>query len=872
VLLSADGLNTIAQVNINGKQALSADNMFRQWQVEVTDLLVPGNNAISVHFTSTPLAAAAVYDAHYAATAATAAGAALRGSSMQVDAAGAPSDDYWPQWGVPPTCWPEDQHGFCHVNMLRTEPCSFSWDWGPAFAPVGIYKNIELLLVASAAAAAPPSAVLQHVSAHLAPPASLAAVFSHNAAATGPGGSHDVQQYAGQYTWQLTVRANVSVVGMPTATIAVAVESLGAAHSCNVPQPAQGQLFVDVQCSVDVTQPPLWWPAGYGSPTLLSVSVQLLGADGTALQERTVTTGARQVDLIQQSLPGGSSFYFAVNGVPVWVKGSNWIPADAFESRITVAYMEDLFESYVAAGFNTIRNWGGGLWQRDLFYELADSHGLLVWEENMFACSLYPNTTAFLDNVAAEVAYQVRRLAHHPSIMLWAGNNENEVALVDNWYGVPYDHKDVYAGMYRALYWDTILPATLAGDPSSSRLFLASSPSNGDETRAAPLAANPGSPLQGDVHFYNYDANCWDASVFPWARFASEFGFQSWPSWATLQHQFSFDQTYWNSPLMKWRQHHPNGTAQLDAFIDRHFAFPNTSSSFPDGRFADTLWVSQLVQGLCMRHEMEHYRRLRDTGDAQKGGFTMGSLYWQANDIWGGASWSSVEYGGRWKVAHSIARNVYAPLTAQLVQATDSSGVQQLQLWLVNDAPKYSHSMQPEAAWQQPVQLQVWFWNGTLAWQQDMAFTTEPASAAMVMQKPLAAVLATAGCSSERECVLTATWPKGIQGAPFPPSYLIIAPDLKHIVGFADPKLSMAVLSSNATTVQVKVTKGAAAVAAFVWLDAPCAGWWEDNAFMMVDESRTLVFTRQRDYVPVSGQSCDDFFITVKSLWDRYEH
>lgn len=859
VTLVASGLNTVAEVRVNGAVVLRADNMFREWVADITAAVsTQSTNVISVRFVSSVLAAAEQYAAH----------AAGPWAQQAAQEAAQANGSFWPQWGVPPQCPPPEYHGFCYFNMLRTEPCSAGWDWGPAFAPVGIYLPLTLQVLPPPATA-PLQTHLSNTTADLAPPPELVQRWRAQAAQRGPPGRASGSQHhlRGQParpsdtgSWTLTVLTDVwsSSAGQ----VAVHVQVEGAQALCSTSVLLRAGFNADVAVSCDVHNPPLWWPAGYGQPSLLNVSVWT-DSEGAQGSKTALRVGARSVQLVQDPLPGGRSFYFAVNGVPIWIKGANWIPADAFESRITSEYLRSLFASYQAAHFNTLRNWGGGVWQVDQFYDMADEAGFLVWEENMFACALYPNTTAFLENVAGEVRHQVRRLMHHPSILLWAGSNENEVALQDNWYGVPNAHKSVYEGMYTDLYWGTVRPATESVD--TSRPYLASSPSNGNETAASPLASNPGSPLAGDVHFYDYTGNCWDDRIYPWARFASEFGFQSWPSLATMESAFPLAERGWNSPLMAWRQHHPQGRAQIEAFIDRHFAMPNVSTSDPSQHFGSMLWMTQLYQALCMKHETEHYRRLRDTGNAQQGGYTMGTLYWQANDIWQGASWSSIEYGGRWKMLHSFARRFYSPWQVQLVQ---DLGQGTIALWGVWDG-----------AWASvagSATVRMWHWNGTLCGQATLPLALPQASAQRVKVWPQARFLQDLGCPDAGACVATvsATTSDGAAaGDMVSENFLLLAPDLKHIGGFGDPHLS---ISAKATgeqgTFSMSVARAEGGpVAAFVWLECPCAGWFSDNGFIMTRDVVDVTFVTLPGYGPTSSGSAQCVAdCTVTSLWDRY--
>jgi beta-mannosidase len=289
----------------------------------------------------------------------------------------------------------------------------------------------------------------------------------------------------------------------------------------------------------------------------------------------------------------GLSFYFKINGVALFVKGANWIPADSFENRVTGAVLDRLLESTVAANMNMLRVWGGGVYQPDEFYDKCDELGIMVWQELMFACAMYPRDPSYLRSAAIEVQEQITRLMHHVSIVTWSANNENEVAL--GWFPETLSNRDLYAADYYVLYIQHLLPAILSRD--TSRQFLPSSPSNGGNlyydlqdtehvivthaNNSAQLRYNDVDPYYyvmrwgnptgnyGDVHWYNYVNDCTDLATYPHSRFVSEYGFQSFPSlitWRTVSDPALGDWKIDSEFLFK-RQHHRNGTAQVLAQI-----------------------------------------------------------------------------------------------------------------------------------------------------------------------------------------------------------------------------------------------------------------------------------------------------------------
>ncbi|KAH3759148.1 beta-mannosidase precursor [Pelomyxa schiedti] len=534
------------------------------------------------------------------------------------------------------------QNGEDHRNFIRKEQCSFSWDWGPCFIPEGIWQSIRIVAYSEA----------------------MVSEFSVG-----------VTPKSGLSTWTVTGRVFIISSGSVTGTVTVAIDSLKLTSSKSVTLTA-GENLVSIELTA--TNPSLWWPNGVSPNTreLYSVKATFTSTKGeTSSLQRNI--GFRKLELIQEEITGeeGLSFYIKVNNVPVFSKGSNWIPADSFENRATEDVLEDLLSGAVEANMNMLRNWGGGVYQSDLFYDLADEYGLMIWEDIMFACAMYPRDITFLENVVAEVKYQVRRTMSHPSIIIWSANNENEGAL--NWYSETVENPQLYTVDYSELYLNTIQP--LLSSEDAWRPFVPSSPSNGALVDTSELYVgrwgNVQSEIYGDVHFYDYTSDCWDINIFPKPRFASEYGYQSYPSINTWLPVTETSDLNLYSDLMNHRQHHAGGNDQIRALMELHFKYPENSDSVT--QFADFCYVSQVVQAVCIKSETETYRRYQSVSPAH----TMGALYWQLNDIWQGPTWSSIEYGGRWKLLHNYAKDFFAPLLVSPYEDPDD----QLNIFIVND-------------------------------------------------------------------------------------------------------------------------------------------------------------------------------------------
>ena len=349
---------------------------------------------------------------------------------------------------------------------------------------------------------------------------------------------------------------------------------------------------------------------------------------------------------------------FVINGIPVFAKGGNWIPADSFPTRITKDKYRFLLQSVRDTNMNMLRVWGGGIYEADEFYELCDEMGILVWQDFMFACSMYPANQEFLDSVRAEAIDNVKRLRNHPSIVLWAGNNEVETAW-RNWgwrQNLPASLWDDYLKIFHGVLQEV----TAQFDPS--RTYWPSSPHGG-------LDDDPESVRSGDVHFWRV----WHAAE-PFSdyekqtpRFMSEYGFQSFPNIETVKSYTVPADRDIESPIMLAHQRHPRGNQLVREYMLRDYAQPKDFESF--------LYVSQVLQAEGIRIGAEHLRRIMP--------HNMGSLYWQINDCWPVASWSSIDYYGRWKALQYYARRFYNDL---LISPTTQNGY--LKLFVVSDRPQ----------------------------------------------------------------------------------------------------------------------------------------------------------------------------------------
>jgi beta-mannosidase len=515
---------------------------------------------------------------------------------------------------------PNDQ-GERTSPYTRKAPYHYGWDWGPRFVTSGIWRPVSL------------------------------EAWDHARVS-------DLQIVIKKISPQIAeLTANVEVEASTAGAATIVLENVTDKVLAGKQQINLNQGTNRVSFDFTVRQPSLWWPNGLGAQPLYSFRARSV-VNGRVTDEKSTRTGLRTLELRQQRDQAGQSFMFVINGVPVFAKGGNWIPADSFPSRITKEKYRFLIKSVRDSNMNMLRVWGGGIYEADEFYELCDEMGIMVWQDFMFACSMYPANQEFLDNVRAEAIDNVKRLRNHPSIVLWAGNNEIETAWM-NWgwrQSLPAslwdDYKKIFLG---------VLPEVCAAfDPS--RAYWPSSPHGG-------LDDDPDSLRSGDVHFWRV----WHAAE-PFTdyekqtpRFMSEYGFQSFPNIETVKAYTLPSDRDIESPIMLAHQRHPRGNQLVREYMLRDYPTPKDFESF--------LYVSQVLQAEGIRIGAEHLRRIMP--------HNMGSLYWQIDDCWPVASWSSIDYFGRWKALQYYARRFYNGLLI-----SPSVQKEYLKLYVVSDRTK----------------------------------------------------------------------------------------------------------------------------------------------------------------------------------------
>ena len=397
-----------------------------------------------------------------------------------------------------------------------------------------------------------------------------------------------------------------------------------------------------------VENPKLWWCNGMGEPYLYDFVLEFK-RDAQLIEKAEVRTGIRKIELVTEPDDTGKSFYFKLNGKPVFCKGANYIPQDIFQDRVSPDHYKRLLDDATAANMNMLRVWGGGIYEDDLFYQLCDARGILVWQDFMYACAMYPGNGRFFKNAAAEAYDQIERLRQHPCVALWCGNNE----INEAWYNWGWQmqfteaQRDQVWRDYRTLFND-LLP-TYVENYGIGVPYWESSPQYG--------RGNPKSMTEGDAHYWGvwHDEEPFEVLNKKVPRFMSEYGFQSFPDWKTIESFTLPEDRELDTKVMLVHQKHPRGNALIAEYLKRDYRAPRT--------FEDFVYVSQVMQAEGIRTGIEAQRRSKP--------YCMGTLYWQLNDVWPVASWSSIDYYGRWKALHYYAREAYRPLVALPVVEDD---------------------------------------------------------------------------------------------------------------------------------------------------------------------------------------------------------
>ena len=594
IALDFKGLDTYADVFVNGTQVLSADNMFREWLVDIKPRVKEGPNELRILFRSPIAEGIKKYDAN---------GYVIPVSSNDLAEIG-------------------QVEGNKMVSVYtRKAGYHFGWDWGPRLVSSGLWRPVYLTVWDDARIE---NLQLKQNSV-LEKEATLTAIFE--------------------------IEANAD----NQATITI--ENDGNELARTDIKLIKGNSTYPVDFKIE--NPKLWWTNGLGEAHLYNIKGKLL--IGKRITEKSERIGIHTLELVRDKDEKGTSFYFKLNGVPVFMKGANYIPNDIFPARTTDEMYRKVIHTSKISNFNMLRVWGGGIYEYDRFYDLCDENGILVWQDFMFACAMFPGDEAFLNNVKAEATDNIKRLRNHPSIAMWCGNNE----ILAAWLGWGWKKKEDASNQvnsdkiwksYTDIFHHILPDAVAANDPGRS--YWDSSPSSG--------MGIPADLVNGDEHYWGV---WWGKEPFKnyathIARFMSEYGFQSFPEMKTVR-QYATPEDYdIFSEVMKSHQRSSIGNGTIEYYMLQDYKKPKDFVSF--------LYVNHVLQAEGIKFALEGHRRAAP--------YCMGSLFWQINDCWPVASWSSTDYYQRWKALQYFARKGFEPVLASPYTDKDS-----LKVDIIND-------------------------------------------------------------------------------------------------------------------------------------------------------------------------------------------
>ncbi|HTK80915.1 MAG TPA: glycoside hydrolase family 2 protein [Bacteroidota bacterium] len=573
ITLVAEGLDTYAEVRINGKLAGRTSNMFVEHRFDAKKLLRVGTNVIDVVFDSPT----------------------NRSSAL------------------------ERRYGKKYVShseervYVRKAQYSFGWDWGPRLTTSGIWRSMSL-------------------------------------EATSVARIRDARVTVGSVNQrQAVIECSMEVEKWNAGSMELEVRLDGNGTSAKSTTPVTGTRS---KIRIAIKNPQLWWPNGYGDQPMYSATFTLISG-GTEISRRTIQFGIRTVRLVRQKDTEGESFFFNINGVNIYCKGADWIPSDSFLPRIDDSTYETLLRYAKNAHMNMIRVWGGGIYEQDLFYELCDTLGLMVWQDFMFACGEYPEDGWFLDQVQDEAEKVVARLRHHPSIVLWCGNNECEWLYCT-------DHPDASPDdMSGAKIFRDLLPA-VCRRLDGTRPYWRSSPFG----KGFPNDETNGNHHQWHVWSFWKDFPEYEKNR---ARFVSEFGFQAPANRRTFEAVTLPEDRKPQHPVIEHHNKQIEGQERLFRFQAAHYLVASD--------FNDFIYKGQLVQAEALKTAVEHWRRRKF--------MTGGSIFWQLNDCWPVSSWAVIDAGLRPKAAYYYSKKFFAPLLISLKKLPRG-----VEVWVTNDLVK----------------------------------------------------------------------------------------------------------------------------------------------------------------------------------------
>lgn len=576
-----------------------------------------------------------------------------------------------------------------------------------------------------------------------------------------------------------------------------------------------------VRFDFSISNPRKWWPNGLGEPYLYPLQHEVVFA-GRIVGKGTTNIGLRTIRLIQQLDSTGRSFYFKLNDVPVFMKGANYIPQDNFLSRVTDSAYRELIQSAVQANMNMLRVWGGGVYEKDIFYDLCDQYGILVWQDFMFANAMYPGTPEFIKSVQGEVTQQIVRLRNHPCIALWCGNNEIEEGWKNWGWSKQYKYSTEDSTQIWRNYLTTFGPAITSAVSrfDTLRPYIMTSPRHGWGRKE--------SLTEGDMHYWgvwwgkapfeNYEKNT--------GRFMSEYGFQGFPSLTTLNKITLPADRELNSPVLKSHQKHPTGFELIDEYMNRDYRKPKNFESYA--------YVSQLLQAAGMKTAIEAHRRAKP--------YCMGTLFWQFNDCWPVISWSAMDYYGMKKAFFYDLKKEFATV---LVSAVTDSGY--CKIFVVSDSLM---------SFQANLNLTLLDFHGKSYFKKVIPVNSEKNSSQLIFQSKISDILSTNDLTS---LVLSMELVSGNK---------TIAKNLKYFVPVKDLKLPRPLIRKSVRKIDsgYLITLSTDKLAKDIMLSTTVKGEYSDNYFDLLPGEEVHIGFRTK-IQPL------DFIksLKVQTLIDSYE-
>jgi beta-mannosidase len=823
-----NGLDTFTSIEFCGQYIASTDNQFRQYFFDVSSVLAACSSPVlSINFGSATKIADAI--------------AAL------------PGQETWP-YGV------EIPFEFSNREFVRKEGSDFGWDWGPAFAPAGVWQPAYVVQVTRQN----PIYIRN----------SIFDLYREGQLNNLPPDQHKnwVFNASIDILGQIPVNSTLKY----TITPSTSNETIDSGILTNITTSGK---TITGSTILDASKYKLWWPNGLGAQNLYNITVNIV--NGTSLGSVTKRIGFRTIVLnegvitqqqLAQGIAPGNNWHFEVNGQEFYAKGSNFIPPDAFWPRVDATRIQQLFDSVVAGRQNMLRVWATGAYGPDFMYDIADELGILLWSEFEFGDCLYPVAQPFLDNVREEAIYQVRRLNHHPSLALWAGGNELESLELATINETRPDLFDRYQAEYEKLFLDVLVPAVFENSKSIS--YMPSSTNNGylylNFSLPVPIVERysnltPGS-IYGDTDYYNYNASeAFDITGYPIGRFANEFGFHSMPSAQTWSQAVSPVDMHFNSSTIMLRNHHyPSSSLNISNYANSslgmgemtwaaqlYYPVPNKTS--PSTNFSAWCHTTQIFQADFYKSQIQYYRAGSGFPERQ-----LGSLYWQLEDIWQAPTWAGIEYDGRWKVLHYVAKDIYNPLILSPLY-NSSTGI--LSIYAVSDLWDPANGS---------ASFEWLSWDGTptsAASSKTVNFTVGALNSTLLGSLNLTSLPASFNKSASflaMNLTATGTLPNAASPTTFAHTNLYTPTPLSY-AGLVNPGLTLEKSNSTKNAFVVTASK---AVSVWTWLDysAGAVVRFQDNGFYLrKGESKTVGYEVVKD--STGGKWVDG--VTVGSLFDN---